>query len=106
VKLVSGIGLFGNEFEALDYLRSSRGLPPVIDLAMAGLPPLSDEAQPSEHRAEPPPASADHQRPPVYTMPHGRAGRRQASGLFGGLTDMLDGWTNNIRNFARQIEGD
>ncbi|MGQ9926676.1 MAG: hypothetical protein ACUVS4_07375 [Chloroflexaceae bacterium] len=106
VKLVSGIGLFGNEFEALDYLRSSRGLPPVIDLAMPGLPPLSEEVQPSEQRADAPSPDADPQRPPVYALPHGRAGRRQGSGLFGGLTDMLDGWTNNIRNLTRQIEGD
>ncbi|MFQ3661519.1 MAG: STAS/SEC14 domain-containing protein [Chloroflexaceae bacterium] len=106
VKMVSGIGLFGNEAEALDYLRSSRGLPPVIDLAMPGLPPRPDGTQPSEHRANTPPASADPQRPPVYSMPNGRAGRRQASGLFGGLNDVLDGWNNNLRNITRQIKGD
>ncbi len=106
VKLVSGIGLFGNEVEALDYLRSSRGLPPVIDLAMPGLPPLSEEAQPSEHRAGTPTSGAEPRRPPVYSMPHARTGRRQAPGLFSGLGDMLDGWADNVRNISRQIKGD
>ncbi len=106
VKMVSGIGLFGNEFEALDFLRSSRGLPPVIDLSMPGLPPRPNGAQPSEHHAGTPPPGADSQRPPVYSMPNGRAGRRQGSGLFGGLNDMLDGWNNNLRNITRQIKGD
>lgn len=106
VKLVSGIGLFGNEIEALDYLRSARGLPPAINPAMPGLPPRPDGVQPVEHHAETPPNGASHQRPPAYTLPHGRAGQRQASGLFGGLNDVLDGWSNNIRNLTRQIKGD
>lgn len=106
VKLVSGIGLFGNEVEALDYLRSSRGLPPVIDLAMPGLPPLAEEAQPADRQAGNSPADADTRRPPVYAMPHARAGRRQAPGLFAGLSNMLDGWASNVRDLSRQIKGD
>lgn len=38
VKLVSGIGLFGDEAEALAYLRAARGLPPA-DLNLPNLPP-------------------------------------------------------------------
>lgn len=46
VKLVSGIGMFGSEHEAIDYLRAARGLPPVADLELPIAPP-----------APPPPAA-------------------------------------------------
>jgi hypothetical protein len=53
VKLVSGIGLFGDEGEALAYLRSARGLPPVVGLDLPGLPPaVSAEPQSAEHHPQ------------------------------------------------------
>lgn len=53
VKLVSGVGLFGDEREALAYLRAARGLPPVGDLALPGLAP------------PPAPAARDYLAPPA-----------------------------------------
>jgi hypothetical protein len=39
VKLVSGVGLFGDEHAALAYLRASRGLPSVGNLGLPNMPP-------------------------------------------------------------------
>lgn len=49
VKLVSGIGLFGSEDEALGYLRAARGLPPMADLALPNLPPPPADARSDAH---------------------------------------------------------
>ena len=50
LKLVSGIGLVGDDHAALAYLRSSRGLPPVGDLGLPNLPPRpTDTAAPPTH---------------------------------------------------------
>lgn len=116
VKLVSGVGLFGNEVEALDYLRTARGMPPVIDLVMPNLPPPpvdtpappphAAEAHGAAHHGAPPHHNGEHQHPPVYSMPSPRRPMGAPPNLFSGLTDMLDGWTNNLRNLSRQIERD
>ena len=60
VRLVSGIGLFGHEHEALDYLRAARGLPPLAEQQLPNLPPQAEP--PSRDKANtrplpPPPAS-------------------------------------------------
>jgi hypothetical protein len=39
VKLVSGVGLFGDEHEALSYLCTARGQPAMVDLVLPHLPP-------------------------------------------------------------------
>lgn len=66
VKLVSGIGLFGDEREAMDYLRAARGLPALADLGLPNLPPPPATC-PEAHGAQPAPAPhprrATHGRP-------------------------------------------
>lgn len=60
VRLVSGIGLFGDEDEALDYLRAARGLPPVTDLQLPIDPPPDERpagAPPRRGFVGPPPPS-------------------------------------------------
>ncbi|MFV9504513.1 MAG: hypothetical protein AB4911_08090 [Oscillochloridaceae bacterium umkhey_bin13] len=55
VKLVSGVGLFGNEHEAVSYLRCARGLPPMVELdasTMALSAGSGDAMIPPEQRAE------------------------------------------------------
>lgn len=127
VKLVSGVGLFGTELDALDYLRTARGLPSVLDTMMPRLPPLPAEP----HAVEPQHGLPSMETPP--SVPHpaalwqahepqrahepqptssyspssgSRRAARPAPNFFGGLTDIVDGWTNNIRNLTRQIDGD
>lgn len=91
VRLASGVGLFGDEHEALAYLRAARGLPAVGDLP--GLAPMTApeaeerHATPPERRGRPsstrplppPPASRLKQTPimaprPAPAADSGRAG--------------------------------
>lgn len=67
VKLVSGVGLFGDEHEALSYLRAARGLPPVVDLALPNLPPQPHHGEPADRRAE------SHHEPFAHAAPHPHA---------------------------------
>lgn len=128
VKLVSGIGLFGSEHEALDYLRVARGLPPVADLALPTLPPspLATEPAPAAAPAEaqavgdpgrplPPPPTprvparllrsssrgAAPPAPPAHHLPPPPAPRGLPT-----ITDIVDGWASGLRNAARRIERD
>lgn len=52
MRLVSGIGLFGDEREALGYLRSSRGTPTIAGGGLPAMLPRPEEGQPP-----PPPQS-------------------------------------------------
>jgi hypothetical protein len=52
VKLVSGVGLFGHEYEALAYLRAARGLPPVSEADLPNLPPPAELEPEHGHRHE------------------------------------------------------
>lgn len=58
VRLVSGIGLFGHEQEALDYLRAARGLPSIAEQHLPDLPPQADPPQPAHTRPLPPPPAS------------------------------------------------
>lgn len=95
VKMVSGIGLFGNETDALNYLRSVKAQPPVRGLMMPSLPPLPGELQKNKPHA----ANGAH---PSSTHATGQRAGRPPSGIFSGLADIFDGWTSNIRNLTRQ----
>lgn len=58
VRLVSGIGLFGHEQEALDYLRAARGLPPLAEQHLPNLPPQDEPPRREPHTRPLPPAPA------------------------------------------------
>jgi hypothetical protein len=77
MKLVSGIGLFGDEHEAMAYLSSVRGTPTIASGGLPAMPP-----RPEESRRIPPP-------PPQ-------------SGIIG----ILDSWSSGLRQIARSIERD
>jgi hypothetical protein len=104
VKLVSGIGLFGDEHAALDYLRAARGLPPVIDLQLpvprpdpAQHPPAAVSAPvvaPSVPAAHAPPRT-------VPTATHAAVApryRAPATRMLHRLADMVDGWADTLRS--------
>lgn len=123
VRLVSGIGIFGDEHEALDFLRSARGLPPVIDLGLAepvtvpaslryaarpvapamayagsGDGDQSVSAVAPEVGAGPAPRST-----PVYELRTPRFTRPQMPNLsFAGTLHRL---TDTVNNLSRNIEG-
>jgi hypothetical protein len=49
VKLVSGVGLFGDEREALGFLRESRGLPLTLSLELPAAPGAAPSEAPQHH---------------------------------------------------------
>jgi hypothetical protein len=51
VRLVSGVGLFGDEREAMAFLRSVRGTPTIPSVGLPAMPPRPQESQ----RIPPPP---------------------------------------------------
>ncbi len=90
VKLVSGIGLFGEETEALDYLRVSRGQAGKITLPS---PPPRPEtlADPETHS------------PRQSTAPHANGSRFErpaapATGLLNSLSSVFEGWARSTRD--------
>ncbi|WP_255604189.1 hypothetical protein [Oscillochloris sp. ZM17-4] len=76
VKFVSGVGLFGNEHEALSYLGRARGTPTIANGGLPMMPPRPQEVQ----QTPPPPQS--------------------------GMGGLLDSWTNGLRQISRSIERD
>jgi hypothetical protein len=73
VKLVSGVGLFGDEHEALVFLRSARGLPPVADLALPDLaPPPAELGHEPQTHAQHEPRGRPHATRPLPPMPASR----------------------------------
>lgn len=78
VHLVSGIGLFGDEHEAVAFLRNSADTPTIASGNLTKMTPRPDQGQ---HSAPPPPPQ-------------------------GGLLGMLDSWSNGLRQLSRQIERD
>jgi hypothetical protein len=76
MKLVSGIGLFGDEHAALDFLVSARGTPTIASGGLPAMPPPPQEVR----RIAPPPP--------------------QQSGIIG----ILDSWSSGLRQIARSIE--
>lgn len=77
VQLLSGIGMFGDEHAALDYLQRTRGTPSIPSVGLPSMP-----ARPQETQRTPPPAQQ------------------------GGLAGMLDSWSNSLRQITRNIEHD
>jgi hypothetical protein len=77
MKLVSGIGLFGDEHEALAYLSSARGTPTIASGGLPVMPPRPDESR----RIPPPPPQS-------------------------GIIGLLDSWSSGLRQIARSIERD
>ncbi|HMQ34103.1 MAG TPA: hypothetical protein PKD53_25445 [Chloroflexaceae bacterium] len=85
VKLVSGVGLFGDEREALAYLGAARGTPGMANLALPNLPPPpgATNAHTSRHargtrpaatRPLPPLPASRLKQTPIYPAGGGRAG--------------------------------
>lgn len=98
VKLVSGIGMFGNEEEALAFLRSARGLPTVPSQNLPIAPPHpqprplatpQNEARPDlalpSRPLPPPPAPRARPTPPRPEPTHGVLRR---------ITGLVDGWAD------------
>lgn len=86
VKLVSGVGLFGEETEALDYLRVSRGAAGKI--ALPNPPPRPETlAHPETHHL---PTSAGASR----FERHGSG----ATGFLNSLSSALEGWARSPRD--------
>lgn len=132
VKLVSGIGMFGSEHEALNYLRTARGLPLVADLELPVEPPAPAapradaatghhaEATPAPRRpAAPPPRALPP--PPMSRVParfHQAAPRpitpppppppvhHPEPPRLPTLNDLVHGLTQGLHSVARRIEGD
>jgi hypothetical protein len=131
VKLVSGIGMFGSEHEALNYLRAARGLPLVADLelpvdppAPLAPPPLAPRepaprspAAPPD-RALPPPPDRALPPPPMSRVParfHQAAPRSSPPPApmhhpepprLPTFNDLVHGLTQGLHTVARRIEGD
>lgn len=82
VKLVSGIGIFGHEQEALTFLRSSRGSPPLAALDLPEPPHPGFEA-PAEIFAEAHEQRSVGERPqPTRSLPPRPASRLKQTPLF------------------------
>ncbi len=92
VKLVSGIGMFGTESSALDYLRKVRGLPPVLDFSLhidIPRPPEFGDDEPQQHQYQ---HSVGAQ--PVYSS---------GSGDGSGKPDETDAFLEKFNDFADQM---
>jgi hypothetical protein len=76
MKLVSGIGMFGDERAAMEFLSGTCGTPTIVSGGLPAMPP-----RPQELPCTPPP-------PPPQC----------------GLIGMLDSWSNGLRQIARSIE--
>lgn len=103
VKLVSGIGMFGNENSALDYLREVRGLPPVLDFNLT-----VDVPRPPEFdRAEPEAQQRAFGGQPVYSSGSGDGGN-QPNGSdaflekFNEFADQMSEWGRFLDEFANK----
>lgn len=80
VQILSGIGMFGDEHAAMEYLQRTRSAP---SLPNTGLPTMPPRSLDERHGTPPPP-------PPTH---HGLAG-------------MLDSWNNSLRQMTRNAERD
>ncbi|GAB4438988.1 MAG: hypothetical protein OHK0015_33300 [Chloroflexi bacterium OHK40] len=115
VKLVSGIGLFGNEHDALAYLRTARSLPTIRDAGLPTLPPPpTPRTTPAPERATAPPAQSNGPPrplpPPRTPVASGPSTRRPAPDpsvrVLHTLTDIVDGWTSSLLGVSRRTERD
>jgi hypothetical protein len=75
VHLISGVGIFGDEHAALNFLGNTRGTPTI---ASNGLPAMPPRPQESQHIAPPPPQ--------------------------GGLAGLIEGLNNSLRQISRGNE--
>jgi hypothetical protein len=89
VKLVSGIGMFGTENSALDYLRQVRGLPPVLDFSLH-----VDIPRPPEFDGDAPHHQHHVDSQPVYSS---------GSGDGSGKPDETDAFLEKFNEFADQM---
>jgi hypothetical protein len=74
VRLVSGVGLFGDEREAMAYLHSVRGTPTIPSVGLPTMPPRPAESQ----RISPPPPAQ------------------------GGLAGLLESWGQSLSRNSKQ----
>jgi hypothetical protein len=91
VKLVSGIGLFGEETEALDYLRVSRGQSGKI--ALPNLPPRPETLNGAAAHLPSQPAAPIPNRT-RFERPHGSG----ATGFLNSLSSAIEGWARIPRD--------
>lgn len=78
VRLVSGIGLFGDEQAAMAFLNSARNTPTIASSGLPVMPP-----RPEEHQRIPPPPPAQN-----------------------GLGGLLDSWNQGIQQITRNSKRD
>jgi hypothetical protein len=107
VKLVSGVGLFGNEHEAIDFLRASRGLPPLHAMNLPVSPlqqPDAAERELGRSRTAAPRSKPGAARPkhtpakPQTTVP---TPPKPALRFLNSLTDVVDGLNKNLGSNGR-----
>jgi hypothetical protein len=116
VKLVSGIGLFGNTHEAIDFLRTSRGKPPLSEMNLP-VSPLNGKSK-ADRKAEKPAAREVGRSKPVSSRPAPNTPKpdrnrakpasntppappKQALKFLNSLTDVVDGLNKNLGSNGR-----